>query len=116
MTEQQIIETLATKVMGWDTHMDVDGNEYWVIDGKWFPKKCWNPLHNIADAWQVVDKFKAMRDTDDVLFYTPYIIFNNDESYFFTIYSSTCLSNILEKSTFSSLPEITISLPFGVMI
>jgi len=55
-SEQQIINTLATKVMGWDTHTDVDGNEYWIIDGKWFPKKCWNPLHNIADAWMIVQQ------------------------------------------------------------
>ncbi|AYB39989.1 BC1872 family protein [Brevibacillus laterosporus] len=77
MTEQQIIETLATKVMGWVpipprpngppevfpafcfpiyrdikdgcivAHKDADG----VID-----TAHWNPIQNIADAWQLVDK------------------------------------------------------------
>ncbi|MDF9412984.1 hypothetical protein E1B06_14965 [Brevibacillus laterosporus] len=79
MTEQQIIETLATKVMGWVpipprpngppevfpafcfpiygdikdgcivAHKDADG----VID-----TAHWNPIQNIADAWMVVEKFK----------------------------------------------------------
>jgi len=43
MTEQQIIETLATKVMGWKE----DDLIKWVG---------WNPLQNIADAWQLVEK------------------------------------------------------------
>lgn len=60
MTEQQIIETLATKVMGWETRRSVDGNVVWVVvDG--IPCKLWNPLQNIADAWQVVEKLVLER-------------------------------------------------------
>lgn len=43
MTDQQIIETLATKVMGWAEGVS-----------SYYPS--WNPLQNIADAWQVVDR------------------------------------------------------------
>jgi Phage ABA sandwich domain len=65
-SEEQIIETLATKVMGWRQvnlglsiiWVDADGRDVSVqVDS-------WDPLHNIADAWQVVEKFKAMRDTN----------------------------------------------------
>lgn len=44
MTEQQIVVTLATKVMGWSKEQ---------ID---FLYPAWNPLQNIADAWQVVEQ------------------------------------------------------------
>ena len=58
MTEQQIIETLATKVMGWEKAVATDGKEYWdngkFCGGIWL--RDWNPLQNIADAWQVVEK------------------------------------------------------------
>ncbi|WP_257790208.1 hypothetical protein [Brevibacillus formosus] len=40
MTEQQIVETLGTKVMGWSKKQ---------ID---FLYPAWNPLENIADAIQ----------------------------------------------------------------
>ncbi|NRS20619.1 hypothetical protein HP398_29810 [Brevibacillus sp. HB1.4B] len=80
MTEQQIIETLATKVMGWselesifyeeaksfpafylrDTGgcgvVEKESNRYIDYD--------WNPLQNIADAWQVVEKFGSMEQFD----------------------------------------------------
>lgn len=59
MTEQQIIETLARKVMGWEKATATDGEEYWdngvFCGGIWL--KDWNPLQNIADAFEVVDKF-----------------------------------------------------------
>lgn len=46
MTEQQIIETLGTKVMGWSQEQ---------VD---FLYPAWNPLQSIGDAWQVVDGFE----------------------------------------------------------
>jgi len=54
MTDQQIIETLATKVMGWryiEGHGFFEGHEIELSQG--FE---WNPLQNIADAWMLVDK------------------------------------------------------------
>jgi hypothetical protein len=64
MTEQQIIETLATKVMGWkrDTSEYFDGGEWvsvrtWSYEnGKYAAGSGWNPLQNIADAWMIVQK------------------------------------------------------------
>lgn len=78
MTEQQIIETLATKVMGWKTvqrpvrvfdpmypgreidapHYEDEENGTYILVGEW------NPLKRIDHAWEVVEKFKAMRDTN----------------------------------------------------
>ncbi|TPG86862.1 hypothetical protein EEL32_12180 [Brevibacillus laterosporus] len=58
MTEQQIIETLATKVMGWD----IEDEKNFRFQGVLEVRDClnhfeeWNPLQNIADAWQLVDK------------------------------------------------------------
>lgn len=63
MTEQQIIETLATKVMGWkegfafEFHSEDD--IIYIHDMNGF-KVIWNPLQNIADAWQVVEKMKSL--------------------------------------------------------
>lgn len=58
MTEQQIIEAMATKVMGWEPESDFvyrDG----VLNARcalgYF--KEWNPLDEITDAFQVVEKF-----------------------------------------------------------
>lgn len=52
--EQKIVETLATKVMGWT----LSRNElYWHIDGEIQATSGWNPLQNIADAWMIVEKF-----------------------------------------------------------
>jgi len=55
MTEQQTIETLATKVMGWSQW---DG--LWCKDRSHTTFICkvadWDPLKNIADAWQVVER------------------------------------------------------------
>lgn len=62
--EQQIIETLATKVMGWHEEemrwADENGDPIYL--------ERWNPLQNIADAWQLVEKFDyyqmEKRDTE----------------------------------------------------
>lgn len=60
MTDLEIVETLATKVMGWNKYSEVQ----WFGDvlcirpftiGDWIE---WNPLQNIADAWQVVEKLE----------------------------------------------------------
>ncbi|MGW9128088.1 BC1872 family protein [Paenibacillus chitinolyticus] len=70
MTEQQIIETLAMKVMGWtkDRAEDFAGHE-WVIKEIWREKNGqlaadgdWNPLQNIADAWMIVEKMGQGND------------------------------------------------------
>ncbi|AYB39702.1 BC1872 family protein [Brevibacillus laterosporus] len=54
MTEQQIIVTLATKVMGWKRYQETD---FWFGDnGNLFNSSLWNPLENIAAAFQVMDK------------------------------------------------------------
>ncbi|MCR8980915.1 BC1872 family protein [Brevibacillus laterosporus] len=56
MTEQQIIVTLATKVMGWKRYQETD---FWFGDnGNLFNSSFWNPMENIADAWMIVEKFK----------------------------------------------------------
>ena len=64
MTEQQIIETLATKVMGWkkDKYME-DGSyiaDAWYDDQGDFVEwvRDWRPLKNIVDAWQLVEKMR----------------------------------------------------------
>jgi len=58
MTEQQIIETLATKVMGWHK-AEFNGAERWYKEcGNPAERINWNPLQNIADAWMLVDKLK----------------------------------------------------------
>lgn len=58
MTEQQIIETLGTEVMGWR----ID-KPYWSKKTVWVKSSTqydwienWNPLENLSDAFQVVDK------------------------------------------------------------
>jgi len=69
--EQQIIETLATKVMGWTTKSE--SSNFWLdSDGQLRPKHNWNPLQNIADAWMLMEKLKqryfcevAMTETED---------------------------------------------------
>ncbi|MCM3144340.1 hypothetical protein [Brevibacillus sp. MER 51] len=53
MTEQQIIETLATKVMGWK---DVIGA--WNTGDDIINYGEWNPLQNTTNAWQVVEKLE----------------------------------------------------------
>ena len=60
MTDQQIILTLATKVMGWKRYGETD---FWYGDnGNLFDHSFWNPLQNIADAWMIVDKFRNKKD------------------------------------------------------
>lgn len=59
MTEQQIIETLATKVMGWERKRD-DYVDWWMKGGVFICRVYeWNPIQNIADAWQVLKKLEA---------------------------------------------------------
>lgn len=62
MTEQQIIESLATKVMGWEVvNSEVTGKPRWFYQpDKQFCLEMidWNPLQNIADAWMIVEKIK----------------------------------------------------------
>jgi Phage ABA sandwich domain len=53
MTNQQIIETLATKVMGWKV-LILDETVY--VGGETGYCRIWNPLQNIADAWMIVQK------------------------------------------------------------
>ncbi|ALA07260.1 hypothetical protein SECTIM467_136 [Brevibacillus phage SecTim467] len=55
MTEQQIIKTLATAVMGWRWiyHVELD---LWGWHSPDEFRSGWNPLRNIADAFQVMDK------------------------------------------------------------
>jgi len=58
MTEQQIIVTLATKVMGWKRYGETD---FWHGDnGNLFDSSLWNPLQNIADSWMLVEKLESM--------------------------------------------------------
>jgi hypothetical protein len=69
MTDQEKVELLATKVMGW-----IPKTDYFVGDkridcfltdeGKRIAAYQWNPLQNIVDAWMIVEKFRAMRDTN----------------------------------------------------
>lgn len=60
MTDQQIILTLATKVMGWKRYGETD---FWYGDnGNLFDHSFWNPLQNIADAWMIVEKFRNKKD------------------------------------------------------
>lgn len=58
MTEQQIIITLATKVMGWQRKKD-DYVDWWMHEDVFICRVDeWNPLQNIADAWMIVEKIK----------------------------------------------------------
>ncbi|MGG3884324.1 BC1872 family protein [Brevibacillus panacihumi] len=74
-TEQQIIETLATKVMGWGREIRFRSDEDEVGDYVWAVPETgevmaleykWNPLQNIADAWMIVEKLKQIRPIHDV--------------------------------------------------
>jgi hypothetical protein len=56
--EQQIIETLATKVMEW-RQVNLGISIAWVdSEGRDISAQVdsWNPLQNIADAWMIVQK------------------------------------------------------------
>lgn len=67
MIDQQIIETLATKVMGWTL-----GNNYFVgsqrhecfnlPNGGRLLRTHWNPLQNIADATMLLEKMDETFD------------------------------------------------------
>ncbi|MGG0792623.1 hypothetical protein ABE137_01120 [Brevibacillus laterosporus] len=66
MTEQQIIQTLATEVMGW--HIDTP---YWSERKVWVKSPAqydwienWNPLKNLADAMQLVMRYETWQVTN----------------------------------------------------
>ncbi|TPG68604.1 hypothetical protein EEL31_08780 [Brevibacillus laterosporus] len=57
MTEQQTIETLATKVMGWGVITnDWRGLMFRTSDGTYVSEWKWNPSRDLNHAFQVVDK------------------------------------------------------------
>jgi|GEM_PF-1341133 len=61
MNEQQIILTLATKIMGWKRYGET---EFWHGEnGNLFDPSLWNPLQNIADAWMIIEKLKDNFDS-----------------------------------------------------
>lgn len=67
MTEQQIIEMLATKVMGWHK-AEFNGAERWYKEcGNPVERINWNPLKNIADAWIIVEQIE--KDGFDIQIY-----------------------------------------------
>lgn len=56
MTDNEIILTLATKVMGWKRYEETD---FWYGDnGNLFDSSLWNPLQDIDDMWQVLEKLR----------------------------------------------------------
>lgn len=60
MTDRQKIETLATKVMGWEViYNDWRGLMIKKQDGTVISAWSWNPLKNLADAFQVAEKFDS---------------------------------------------------------
>ncbi|NRQ51965.1 hypothetical protein [Brevibacillus sp. HD1.4A] len=66
MTEQKIVETLATRVMGWELDnryfIGATRHECFLLpDGNRILRQNWNPLQNIADAWALVEKFEHYR-------------------------------------------------------
>lgn len=66
MTERQIIETLATKVMEWELDnryfVGATRHECFLLpDGSRVLRKNWNPPQNIADAMQVLRKLGEYR-------------------------------------------------------
>lgn len=54
MTDEQIIELLATKVMGWESPKFL---HYESFSGAWVRDE-WNPLLKIEHAWMVVEKLR----------------------------------------------------------
>jgi Phage ABA sandwich domain len=69
MTEQQIIETLATKVMGWHKELHPKDEKDQYGDFVWCDESGevmalvykWNPLKNISHAFQVLRKLGEYR-------------------------------------------------------
>lgn len=58
MEEKEIVLTIATEVMGWERH---ENTYFWQGDnGNFFDSSLWNPLQNIADAWQVLKRLEAI--------------------------------------------------------
>lgn len=60
MTDEQIIELLSTKVMGWQLHPTYNSLHGWYVpDGDQFrfeARADWNPLSKIQDTWMVLEK------------------------------------------------------------
>lgn len=61
MTDEQIIEKLATEVMGWK--LDEGEDDYGQSQLFWYDNsdeirqdESWNPLEDMNDAWMVVEK------------------------------------------------------------
>lgn len=62
MTEQQIIETLATKLMGWERAYHEDAERWgWLQLNPYYFRSSWHPLKNIDDAWLLADKLVLER-------------------------------------------------------
>lgn len=66
MTDQQMNEALATKVMGWqlDNRYFIGATRhecYLLPAGSRILRSQWNPHENIADAWQLVEKIQEVR-------------------------------------------------------
>lgn len=66
LTDEQLVEAVATKVMGW--HL-VEGGDTWSEipghtrqDKFWVFVKDWNPLTSDADCGQVLDRIVSMLD------------------------------------------------------
>ncbi|AKF92658.1 hypothetical protein NW801_13620 [Brevibacillus laterosporus] len=66
MTEQQIIETLATEVMGWviqddyRDHLNPRKIYFDEINSKWIGYvEDWNPLEDLNHAFEVVEKLRG---------------------------------------------------------
>jgi hypothetical protein len=64
LSDKEIIETLATKLMGWEKRnmLGVSWAEkfgWFAPDGQFKTDDGWNPLQNLADAWQVVNEFDS---------------------------------------------------------
>ncbi len=60
MTDDQIVEAVATEVMGWHKEYTTQRRWHWVDSGGRWHLKEWNPLAHIADAWMVVEHVTAM--------------------------------------------------------
>lgn len=57
MEDKEIVLTIATEVVGWERHKETD---FWKGDnGNLFDSSLWNPLQNIAEAWQVLKRLEA---------------------------------------------------------
>lgn len=61
-TEQQIVETLAMKVMGWDTKSNIHAYKIGMSESGhplWRMKSTWNPMKSVYDAIQMLEQFNV---------------------------------------------------------